>query len=542
MRLNCFTLIEATPPAAVGGVAFLIFNRYLRNWFFPNFHMLSVLGSTALILGISGLWMIHHDLHRDSVKSLSVIVLLFLSGLLGSYTATVTADRIINSFYSGISVLSVKAITVELRSDPRLISKGRWVAEGVLMDTERDDVISNAKGLVTIFCSKDYSSLGKGRYVQLSGSLKKSERQNGLIIGAEGGYVFFCDTYVPGHWKNSFFSFRHRITSEMESRLYSGSMESGSLLTALLLGRKTSSGVILVEQFKKAGCIHILALSGFHVGLIAFALRSLFKPVVGYVAASIASAVGAIAFLLFIGLRPSLFRAVIMYVLYIWNSIRGYRISPLNYLSAAYLLQSVIFPLSVYSLSFQLSYAALAGLLICGKAYYRILHRYIPGNISAAIGAGLGAQLFTLPLINSSFGIWYPVGILAAPFLAFLSAWEMALGGIRMLFPISSPVGWIISSILDFLTGIIFLVTGIFSFIPPVVISMPLSWLIASLGTILPVILIRSIYREKPSCYQSRLPSLHPSLSRQSGIGSSKEVGAELSYQSRSPQKNHFFT
>jgi competence protein ComEC len=214
-------------------------------------------------------------------------------------------------------------------------------------------------------------------------------------------------------------------------------------------------------------------------------------------------------------------------------------VSPLKYLSAVFLLQSLLFPLSVYSLSFRLSYTALWGLLVSGSAYRRIFHRYLPMKLSAVLGAGLGAQLTTLPLITASFGIWYPAGIAAAPVLTVLSSVLMALGSLRLLFPLFSSTGSVLSGLMDRLVNLINGTAGLSAMIPGFEISEYLSWLIAVSGTILPLILIRSIRRGHQSFNQPRFPILHKGLSGEPGTGPPETLGAEFSYQSRSPEKNH---
>ncbi|RKX74222.1 MAG: hypothetical protein DRP60_10600 [Spirochaetes bacterium] len=531
------SVIEMTPPAAIGGVISLVICSRFNISGFVKLSSLVLSGSAALFFAVaSALFLIHGN------KRVRILALFLSStvGFFGLLTALGAAEFRSAMYYTGIPVSSVRSINVLLGSDPKALSRGGWVADAALLSAESESIVCDARGKVVIFGRGDFDKLGDGRYVHFNGKLKRSETADKGVRSDTYSYIFFSDNDEPGEWKRAFYKLRHRITGELERRLFSGSYDSGTFLSALLLGRKTDPGSPLIRFFRKSGCIHILALSGFHVGLIAFALRGILKPLVGYTGASILSAAGALLFLVFVGIRPSLFRAVLMYVLYTRDSLRGYKVSLLHYLSTAFIIQALVFPFSVYSLSFRLSYAALAGLSLGGTAFTRILSRYFPLKLSTVLGAGLGAQLTTLPLTTAAFGIWYPIGIAASPLLTTLSAGVMALGSTRLLFTAESQVGLYLSQILDGAVTLISRTADFFGSVPAVELSSGFSWLIAAGGTIIPLIIIRSIQHEHLSNNQSRFPGLNSGISGQPGAGSPKEVGAELSHQSRGPQKNYF--
>ncbi len=533
------SIIEMTPPAAAGGViALVICSNFeiIGNMKLPS---LILSGSAAFLFAAASIFII---VHANIRLRIPVIVLTSAAGFFGLLTAQGGASFRGAMYYTGIPLTSVRSINILLDSDPKGLARGGWVADATLLSTECESIVSDARGEVVIFGRGDFDRLGEGRYVHLNGLLEISEKGDTGARFDTSSYIFLSDEDEPGEWKRPFYRFRHRITAELERRLFSGSYDSGTFLSALLLGRKTDPGSPLIRYFRKSGCLHILALSGFHVGLIALALQGMLKPITGFTVSSLLSAIGAIAFLVFVGIRPSLFRAVLMYVLYTRDSLRGYKISLFSYLSAAFILQALIFPLSVYSLSFRLSYAALAGLSFGGTAFTRILSRYLPLKMSAVLGAGLGAQLTTLPLTTAAFGIWYPIGIAASPLLTILSAGAMALGSIRLIFSTGSRFGLFLSQILDILVTVTSRTAEIFGSIPAVELLPGFSWLIAAGGTIIPLFIIRSIQREHLSNNQSRFPGFHPGISGQPGAGSPKKVGTELSHQSRGPQKNYFIT
>jgi len=527
MRL---TVVERTTPAAVGAVL-SVFVYYKigvsENLLFP---ILIFSLPIAFLLLIASAWQLFR---KTFDRRLLLSILLFGTGFSAALAAQSGGALLEGSAFIGIPASTVQSVDVLLTSDPHQLSGGRWVARGRLKGSHRPEVSCLSRGRITIFGKGEYNRLGIGINAEFDGSLVSGVNEG--TGGRVSEYIFFCDEYNCREWKNRIYEKRHNRVGALEHKLYSGSYNSGVLLSALLLGRRSDTESLLIRNFRQSGCMHILALSGLHVGLLAFALRALLKPVTGFIAASLISAGAAVVFLFFVGLRPSLFRAVVMYLLYTRDSIRAYRVSPLKYLSAVFLVQSLLFPLSVYSLSFKLSYAALCGLLISGRGYTHLLHRYLPQKVSAALGAGLGAQFFTLPLIIVSFGIWYPVGIIAAPVLTFFSSLLMVLGSLRLFLPFDSAIGVMVSGIADQLVNLISATAGYSARLPGIELTESLSWLIAATGTILPIILIWSIHRGHHSCYKSRFPILDKSISGQPGTGPTKEVGTEFSYQPGSP-------
>jgi len=526
MRL---TIVERTTPTAAGAVlSIFIINRIgvPADYSFTVFLYSLII---SILLLIVSLWM--------SARGTAISIFLFCFGISAALTAQSGGLLMAGTAYTGIPVSTVQSVDVLLSSDPQRLPGGLWVSGGRLKTVYRRDISCRARGRITIFGRGEHDCLGTGMNITLTGTLQHEENDERAV--KVYGYVFFSDEYTCNDWENRIYKKRQYWAGAMERKLFSGSYSSGVLMSALLLGQRGDSDSLLIRYFRESGCMHILALSGLHVGLIAFALRALLKPLTGFTAASLISAAAVVAFLLFVGFRPSLFRAVAMYLLYTGDSLRGYRVNPLKYLSAVFVAQSLLFPLSVYSLSFSLSYTALFGLLMSGSAYFLLLYRYLPMKLSSALGAGLGAQFATLPLVTASFGVWYPIGIIAAPLLTIFSSALMALGSLRLLFPLNSMIGIYISGIIDHLVNLIIGTAELSARVPGFKITEYLSWLIALTGTILPLILIRSIRRGHSPSYQSRFPILHKGISGQPGTGPAKEMGAEFPYKSRSPEKNN---
>jgi competence protein ComEC len=83
-------------------------------------------------------------------------------------------------------------------------------------------------------------------------------------------------------------------------------------------------------------------------------------------------------------------------------------------LSLSFLIQIIFTPQSGTSLSFVLSYLAMLGILITGKALSSLLAGKIPGFILNPFSISVGAFLATAPVVSFTFGMIAPIGIIAS--------------------------------------------------------------------------------------------------------------------------------
>jgi len=519
-----YTLIELAPPVAVGGFAFLLLDNYCKYGSDQDI----LAAPTAIFFGLtlvaSAFWELRKTFRKISIDNL---LLLGIAGFLLVFGSFGVYRILRQSASPGIIPDKIIQIQVLLTSDPMPTSSGDWIVEGRLIESQSESLIASARGKTLIFGNGSTESLGAGAFMQMRGRLKS--HKNFADKTADGiPFIFFSKNSSFVGWRTRYHSFRHRLNSTLIERLSGSDPDTNSLITALLLGRNTDPGSPVMRRFQNSGCIHLLALSGFHLGMIAIAIRFIAKPLIGVSSSAIVSALGAVLFLILVGLRPSLFRAVIMYLLWTRDSLRGYKLSILSYLSAAFVIQTVVLPQSAATLSFQLSYLALCGLAIGGKAYTSLMSRYLPSKFSAAIGAGLGAQFFTLPTVVATFGIWRPIGILAAPLLTLLTAITMVLGSLRLIFANNRFPAIVIDTILTHLVTLITKFSSPFAEVPAIVLNTGPAWLIAIAGAIIPILLVWRINHGSPQTAEPQLPSLNPILSSQTKTCAPKTLGSEF--------------
>ena len=233
------------------------------------------------------------------------------------------------------------------------------------------------------------------------------------------------------------------------------------LMKALLTGDKREyyEDDALYTAMKRAGFSHIIAVSGMHVAFLVSALsllcgrrrRTAFLGIPAI-----------IVFMAMVGFTPSVVRAGVMQILLLIAPLLGRENDPLTSLSAAALLLLLCNPVTVASISFQLSFAAMAGLILVSPRIYdwccfdekgnsrfrkgfkgRILH-----YLSASFSASVGAIVFTTPLSALWFGFVPVYSVLTnllclwAMSAAFLLGYPVCLLGLVWL-PLGRILGWI---------------------------------------------------------------------------------------------------
>lgn len=195
-------------------------------------------------------------------------------------------------------------------------------------------------------------------------------------------------------------------------------------LKAILIGDRSALKASLKEDFIKTGTVHILAISGLHVGLIAGLFLFLFGVLKMSIKLKLALTAGLVFFYSFIaGSSPPIIRSAIMFSIFVIGYLINREADILNSLAIAAFLILLGNPKELFDPSFQLSFASIASIVIfapkidevfslnVAMRYSRIdkIRLYLLKSISVSIAAWLGVW----PLIAFYFNIISPVAIIA---------------------------------------------------------------------------------------------------------------------------------
>lgn len=182
--------------------------------------------------------------------------------------------------------------------------------------------------------------------------------------------------------------------------------QSKAVLQALVLGDRSDLDAHLQEKYAKAGAVHLLAISGLHEGVLMLLLQSFFGYLIPlthkyrrwFLFVAVTLSLWSYAFLT--GLSPSVLRAVTMFSFLSFSNVLHRPGLPMQQLWLSLLVLILIRPSLVYEVGFQLSYAAVFGILwVMPKlnSLFQSKWVFLQKGWSLLI-LGCIAQLSTLPL------------------------------------------------------------------------------------------------------------------------------------------------
>ncbi len=179
---------------------------------------------------------------------------------------------------------------------------------------------------------------------------------------------------------------------------------------AMLLGDRAQLSRDMSGDYASAGLSHVLAISGMHIGVVfimltyALSFMMFFKG--GRVLQSLLILGLLLSYMLITGASPAVVRAVVMFGSVLIVRIFHKRHNMLNVLAIPALIQLVIQPSVLFMPGFQLSYAAVMGILLFMPWFQKL---FFSGNFwwdmfAGWIGVSLSASIFTAPLVWMHFG------------------------------------------------------------------------------------------------------------------------------------------
>ena len=179
------------------------------------------------------------------------------------------------------------------------------------------------------------------------------------------------------------------------------STENAHVLAALLWGERTALSENTQENYRKSGAVHVLSVSGLHVSIIAgfvyfFIGRLVTNRWLKWTTASIIL----LLFSAIAGFSPTVNRATLQFCLLGVAPLLGRHSNSLAVIALSFFLLLVGKPTYLWDIGFQLSYAAVLGIVTCfpiWRSRFRSASRW-KNALSNTIGVSLIAQLFTLPL------------------------------------------------------------------------------------------------------------------------------------------------
>ncbi len=196
--------------------------------------------------------------------------------------------------------------------------------------------------------------------------------------------------------------------------------QEAAVVRGMVLGDRSLIPEDLELAFQRSGVTHVLAISGQHVAILAamiyFALRGFAVPLTARVPATL---ILLWVYIVIAGAPPSAIRAGVVATLVLLGHLLGRQLSPLHFMTTMLAAVLAYSPLLVYSTSFQLSVAAVFGILLLRQPLKSFIQSTLlrpfekrPQSLSNLLAVSLAAQISTTPIIAASFDEVSIIGVL----------------------------------------------------------------------------------------------------------------------------------
>ncbi|MCF6168265.1 ComEC/Rec2 family competence protein [Lutibacter sp.] len=200
-----------------------------------------------------------------------------------------------------------------------------------------------------------------------------------------------------------------------------------AVITALLLGQRNSITKDLMQHYTSAGAIHILAVSGLHIGIILLLLLFIFKPIHNFKNGKYIAAVLIVLILwvyaVIAGLSASIVRAVTMFSILTIGLQLNRRSNVYNTLIVSVFILLLFNPFYLFEVGFQLSYLAVFAIVWIQPKLYGLWKPklWLLTKIWQLFTVSIAAQIGILPLSLFYFhqfpGLFFLSNLIIIPFL-----------------------------------------------------------------------------------------------------------------------------
>lgn len=253
-------------------------------------------------------------------------------------------------------------------------------------------------------------------------------------------YTIFSDTiFHQTNATSSYFHFakyKRRIYQKLVDSGYSKS--SADLIGAMLLGDRTEMNPQTEENYRKAGVVHILSISGLHVMMVFSIFMILLYPLIylrnGKTIRILLSLTLIWSFVVFVGFQPPVLRSAVMISVYYITITFRRKPNVYHTLAVSAMILLLINPNFLFDIGFQLSFSAVFFIVYLHPIYQKIFRpkSKFSQYFVSFLGTSISAQLGTFPIaayyFHQTSGLF-----LAGNLVMILASYGMIWGGMFAL-------------------------------------------------------------------------------------------------------------
>lgn len=403
--------------------------------------------------------------------------------LLSFYKNTAHSAKWIGNFYKPGNALVLKL------EEPLSEKEKSFKAAASVTQLSGSTETKIVKGNIILYFQKDSApaALDYGSQIIINKNLQSIKNSNNPGTFNYERYSAFQDIYYqvylkPGEYilliekKKSWFpefifKTRKKIVSILHQYIH-GEKESG-LAEALLIGYKDDLDKTLVQSYSNTGVVHVVAISGMHLGLIYWLLNLLLKSFSKRKKLRwlkpLLVITGLWLFAILAGGGPSVIRSAVMFTCIVIGESMKRKTSIYNTLAVSAFLLLCYNPFWLWDVGFQLSYAAVLSIVIFMKPIYHwfFIQNKILDFIWKLTVVTIAAQILTIPVSIYHFhqfpNYFLFTNILAVPLSSLIVLGEILLCAISIIPVIAKFAGiglhwliWMMNSFVEHMESLPF--------------------------------------------------------------------------------------
>lgn len=262
-------------------------------------------------------------------------------------------------------------------------------------------------------------------------------------------------------------SFALALRKQLVNKFYTylPDKEAAALASTLILGYRADLSKEVISAYSKTGTMHVLSVSGMHVGIVFLVLNLLLKPLNKNSSLRLVRAVLIISVIWFYslitGFSPSVCRSAMMLTFIVLGKALNKSQNTYNLLAISAFFLLLYNPFYLLDVGFQLSYLAVIGLVYFHPKIYQTIYirNKMLDSIWSYTALSIAAQLATFP-ISIYYFHQFPLYFLFSNLFIVLPVAVIMYAGILFLFVpwmlILKPLGWLLNALINFTNNILY--------------------------------------------------------------------------------------
>ncbi|MGJ8548711.1 ComEC/Rec2 family competence protein [Winogradskyella wichelsiae] len=280
-------------------------------------------------------------------------------------------------------------------------------------------------------------------------------------------YLDSSNTLRLSSSKQTIYGYADALRLKINNKLITAGFkdEALSIMNALLLGQRNTIDKTIYSNYVNSGTIHILAVSGLHVGIILLILNFILSPLLylkyGHFIRPFILILILWSFAIIAGLKPSVTRAVMMFSIISIALHFKRRTNVYNTLVISAFIILLVQPTFLFAVGFQMSYLAVLAIVSIQPIIYKLWtpKQFIPRKLWTIFTVTLAAQFGVAPISLFYFhqfpGLFFIANVVVIPFLGLILGIGMLIIALALLNLLPKFLVLIYSYIIDALNDFI---------------------------------------------------------------------------------------